>query len=279
MRIKPLFTLTEYICMRNALLTTFSLMLFAVVVSQSSTAFAQRQTCALELKVIEPNKSERDELKPIIGARAIATKFGSRRTIPAVMVEGQPIFPELTDGDYKITITKRGFKRTVQPISFICLAPSQDTLIYFKLERGSSSQTVAYEKLTVTAGIVTIGTKEPGDIAGSSDPGTVVANAVDSVPSTSRPVIRGGVLNGNAFSLPKPEYPAAARSAGVSGTVSVQITIDEVGNVIFATAVSGHPLLQSAAVEAARSARFKPTLLSGQPVRVSGVINYNFVLQ
>jgi protein TonB len=52
--------------------------------------------------------------------------------------------------------------------------------------------------------------------------------------------------------------------------------IDEKGNVLSATAISGHPLLRAAAVEAARGAKFSPTLLSGQPVKVSGVISYNF---
>jgi periplasmic protein TonB len=65
----------------------------------------------------------------------------------------------------------------------------------------------------------------------------------------------------------------------VQGTVTVQITVDRDGNVTEAKAVSGHPLLQQAAVAAARQARFKPTLLSGQPVRVLGVVTYNFVLR
>ncbi|MEP7213962.1 MAG: energy transducer TonB [Acidobacteriota bacterium] len=89
--------------------------------------------------------------------------------------------------------------------------------------------------------------------------------------------ISGGVLNGKATSLPKPPYPAAARAVRASGAVSVQVLIDESGNVVSASAVSGHPLLRSAAVQAARSAKFSPTQLSGQPVKVSGVITYNFV--
>jgi protein TonB len=62
-----------------------------------------------------------------------------------------------------------------------------------------------------------------------------------------------------------------------SGTVTVQVTIDESGNVVAAQAVSGHPLLQAAAVAAARQAKFSPTLLSGKPVKVTGVLTYNFV--
>src|SRR6266850_2513277 len=73
-------------------------------------------------------------------------------------------------------------------------------------------------------------------------------------PTPPRAPISGGVLNGKAISLPKPAYPPIARQAHASGTVVVQVTIDENGNVISAHAVSGHPLLQAVAVEAARGA-------------------------
>jgi len=98
-------------------------------------------------------------------------------------------------------------------------------------------------------------------------------------PTPPRAPISGGVLNGKAISLPKPAYPPIARAAHASGTVVVQVTIDENGSVIAAHAVSGHPLLQGAAVGAARQAKFSPTKLSGQPVKVTGVIQYNFVAQ
>jgi protein TonB len=96
-------------------------------------------------------------------------------------------------------------------------------------------------------------------------------------PKAAPKTISGGVLNGKATSLPKPPYPAAARAVRAAGAVSVQVLISETGSVISANAVSGHPLLRPAAVSAARGARFSPTLLSGQPVKVSGVITYNFV--
>lgn len=91
--------------------------------------------------------------------------------------------------------------------------------------------------------------------------------------------ISGGVLNGKAISLPKPPYPPIAKQARASGTVVVQVLIDERGNVVSARAVSGHPLLQAAAAAAARGAKFSPTKLSGKPVKVSGVITYNFTLE
>ena len=55
--------------------------------------------------------------------------------------------------------------------------------------------------------------------------------------------------------------------------------MDEEGKVIEAEAISGPEPLWAAAVEAARQARFPPTKLSGEPVRVTGVLTYNFVLQ
>jgi periplasmic protein TonB len=128
-----------------------------------------------------------------------------------------------------------------------------------------------------------------GGVSSGGPPPPVVAVADDAPPPPPKPtptpapkpktIVSGGVLNGKAISKPQPPYPAIAKAARASGTVTVQIVVDESGRVISASAVSGHPLLQQAAVAAARQARFSPTLLSGQPVKVSGVITYNFVLQ
>jgi TonB family protein len=96
---------------------------------------------------------------------------------------------------------------------------------------------------------------------------------------TKRRPISGGVLNGKAIVLPKPDYPADAKAAGVAGSVAVQVTIDEMGMVIEAKAVSGPPPLHQASVNAALQARFSPTSLMGEPVRVTGVIVFNFVRQ
>ena len=90
--------------------------------------------------------------------------------------------------------------------------------------------------------------------------------------------VSGGILNGKALYLPLPKYPPAARAAKASGAVSVHILIDEAGKIISAQAVSGHSLLQAAAVSAAQHARFGPTVINGAPVKVSGVITYNFHL-
>jgi TonB family protein len=91
--------------------------------------------------------------------------------------------------------------------------------------------------------------------------------------------VEGEVETGRALEMPKPRYPEMARMAHVSGQVVVQLLIDVDGTVMAAAAVSGHPLLYGVSVEAAKNSRFSPTTLNGKPVKVTGVIYYNFVGQ
>lgn len=100
----------------------------------------------------------------------------------------------------------------------------------------------------------------------------------DGMPPSTLKTIAGGILNSKATSLPKPPYPPAARAVRAEGMVVVSVTVDEDGNVEKANAMNGHPLLRQAAEQAARGAKFKPEKLSGQPVKVSGILNYNFTL-
>lgn len=90
-------------------------------------------------------------------------------------------------------------------------------------------------------------------------------------------LVKQGVINGKATKLPKPVYPRAARAAGIQGTVSVRITFDETGKVISAKAIDGPSELHQASEDAAWQSEFTPVKLSGQPVKVTGVIIYNFV--
>lgn len=152
---------------------------------------------------------------------------------------------------------------------------------------GTSSETSASpsparnESETSSAPRREIGSAPP---ASQSGPGS---SSVDLPPPPTAPAaphpspktISGGVLNGKAISKPQPTYPPIAKAAHASGLVTVQVLVDEKGSVISAHAISGHPLLISSAEAAARQAKFSPTVLSGQPVKVSGIITYNFVAQ
>jgi TonB family protein len=93
-------------------------------------------------------------------------------------------------------------------------------------------------------------------------------------------IVEDVVLNGRAIYLPKPPYNEAARRARAWGTVVIKVTVDELGRVIEAADMcGGNPLLVNPSLQSARGARFTPTKLSGQPVKVSGVITYRFVIR
>jgi len=96
-------------------------------------------------------------------------------------------------------------------------------------------------------------------------------------PGTTK--VSEGVLQGSAIRKPKPAYPAMAKATRASGPVQVVVTISEEGRVIEAYAASGHPLLRATAVETARQWVFTPTRLSNVPVKVQGVLTFNFVLE
>ena len=99
-------------------------------------------------------------------------------------------------------------------------------------------------------------------------------------PQDSGPLrLASTIISSKAIDKPAPPYPPVAKAAGVQGTVAVQIVVDEQGRVVSAKASSGNPLLLNAAVQAAYRARFTPTLLGGQPVKITGSITYNFVIR
>ncbi|MCA1625175.1 MAG: tetratricopeptide repeat protein [Acidobacteria bacterium] len=98
----------------------------------------------------------------------------------------------------------------------------------------------------------------------------------DSDVENQKITINGGVVNGKALNLPAPPYPPEARLKGASGAVNVSVTIDETGKVIFACATTGAKEFHRVTEAAAYQSKFHPTTLQGKPVRVTGVIVYNF---
>ena len=116
----------------------------------------------------------------------------------------------------------------------------------------------------------------------NSGKGTIVVldsePPTDSMPKPLLKPVSGGVLNGKALNLPAPIYPDAAKRMRTAGTVTVEVLVDENGKVMSAQATSGPQLLRDPAVQAALKAKFSSTKLSGQPVKVTGLINYKFSL-
>ena len=98
-------------------------------------------------------------------------------------------------------------------------------------------------------------------------------------PQTPRMIRKsGGVFQGSATRRVEPTYPPLAKAARISGSVVVEVTVGEQGDVISARAISGHPLLKDSAVAAAREWTFEQTKLEGVPVKVIGTVTFNFAL-
>jgi TonB family protein len=121
------------------------------------------------------------------------------------------------------------------------------------------------------------------DLQVTADANKRLAIADNEAPPVPRPrqllkPVSGGVLNGMALSLPAPSYPDVARRTRTEGVVQVEVIVDENGKVISARVVNGPTMLRDAASQAAYRAHFSPTKLSGLPVKVTGLINYNFTL-
>jgi VWFA-related protein/TonB family protein len=204
------------------------------------------------------------------------------RPEPVASAGGQPVIP-ISIGRSELTLTRPGpqpsARRTGGGNSVGPPGPDDDTE---RVERIASARSAVPREApssgsgTAAAPPSTPPAQPPPTPAPTPKPVPDTAQTSTQQPAPKKP-LTGGVLNGKALDLPKPLYPPAAKSIGVGGTVIVEVLIDESGKIISARAVSGPPLLQSAAVQAARLAKFSPTKLSGQPVQVIGTITYSFV--
>lgn len=88
-------------------------------------------------------------------------------------------------------------------------------------------------------------------------------------------IIAVGMLDGRAVEKPAPCYPVLVEKAHLGGRTVVEVLINTKGEVEHAGIVSGHPVVYNAVLEAARQAKFWPTLVQGQPVKVSGFLSYD----
>jgi len=103
----------------------------------------------------------------------------------------------------------------------------------------------------------------------------------DSEPPTKSSArrVEPSVMQGQAITQPPPVYPQMARMARVEGAVVLQAVIGTTGGVASVRAISGHPMLQQAAMDAVRQWRYRPYLVNGQPVEVETQVTVNFKLE
>ena len=90
--------------------------------------------------------------------------------------------------------------------------------------------------------------------------------------------ISGGVIAGNILVKTQPVYPQIARAAHQGGTVVLHAIISKAGTIEQLNVVSGPAMLQSSAMDAVKTWRYKPYLLNGEPTEVDTTIMVNFNL-
>jgi protein TonB len=208
----------------------------------------------------------------------------SKMTTSVAVIEGGKMSFEPTEVTYRSIMyyLDENMMKMAQPAP----APSSVATTSAPVKPSESADAKSKALPTVTRKTLSADSNAPAQLV-TSNVNTAGSPAVrlDSEPPTApapRPILKpvsGGVLNGTALSLPPPYYPENARRLRMSGVVVVQVVVDETGKVISAEAISGPSTFKDVALQAALKARFSPTKLSGQPVKVSGVINYKFALQ
>lgn len=252
------------------------LLLISLTVSLSARLSAQE--CVLKVGAWESNPEEvtasggtlHTRKGTVLKFTATAVNKRTGRSYSGVYLLGNAYFEEIPQGDYSITVKKPGFKTTVQEHHFSCDSVRNGfDFLDILVVRGNPSDIVTRGRTN------TIPPRDPDRFTVIGDPDNRMSEKP--VQKETPKQIADDVLIGKALVLPRPAYPPAARVVRAGGSVSVQVVIDEEGNVVSARPVSGHPLLMSAAKAAALRAKFSPTLLQGSPVKVSGVITYNFV--
>lgn len=229
--------------------------------------FAQVKTCNLRLHVfeyIEDNKTEyasllrMNQTNVITDAKAVAVNTLAKETFNSNLSSSKPYFYKVKEGKYEVTVSKNGYRKTMDLISLDCSITDRDNKYCesILLHRGD-------EKEVIKA--------NPTFYAGERPRGGACNLTL---PSPKLPPL---MQNGDALSLPKPAYPAAARALRIFGDVSVYVLIDETSIVVEAKAFRGHELLRKAAEKVALEAKFTPTLIEKTPVKTIGIITYDFV--
>jgi outer membrane biosynthesis protein TonB len=231
-------------------------LLILVVGACFSTIEAQTNSCGLSLRVFAIEEGEIGNWKTIVEAKAEIVNLATKKKQSFSVQTNSPQLPNIIEGNYKVAVKKNGFKSTNKQIEVDCRYANIEGVFseVIFLWKGKTTQTVEMNSSVMNA----------------------VGHSESFETQQQESSKQNQTVNGKAVVLKKPSFPIAARAVKATGAVSVQVVINELGEVIFAEAKSGHPLLRSAAVGAAKGSQFLPTILNGNPIKVTGFVVYNF---
>lgn len=205
----------------------------------------------------------------VVAMRQIAAKAAKRAVFAPAMSGGKPVASQT-----RLTF----FFINPHPKKEVGSVPARVATGTASEQTGEPARDSGVTRLGIIGGIASSPSDVPKDTGAATDGGRIIIPE-GSTASSDTKTLSGGVLNGKAVALARPAYPAAARAIKASGSVQVQVVIDTNGTVLTAEPKSGHPLLRASARHAACDSSFAPTLLSGEPVLVAGIITYNFTFE
>ena len=178
--------------------------------------------------------------------------------------EGKLVFQKLSSGEYGVMAEKSGFNNSFFKVPLDCASLGDGAMRGVKIPLWKSDDARVL-KLEFENGSGRLVLRDPSQLKTPEFVASLYGRIVDK-----------GVISGNALRLARPEFPDAAFRANVRGSVHVMVTIGYDGLIESAEAIKGPQLLREAAESAARNSLFAPTFLDGTPVKVKGVIIYNF---
>ena len=231
----------------------FSVIFLAIVFVTNSQA--QTPVCNLQINTFELETDGKFQGKSIGDITAFLNDRSSKKEFKPSFLMSDISFINLVSGEYAVELKKDGYQRRLKKINLDCGIAELGTVskaIFF--QKGNSKEITGFNPTIFS-------------IAESKTEGL-----------QSEKLSNNSTVNGKAIKFVTPVYPAAAKSLSVVGEVRVKVLIDEDGDVESAEAQSGHPLLRAAAEKAAKKSSFSPTILDKQPVKIAGIIVYNFVL-
>lgn len=228
---------------------SFLLLIFAFSGISAQTTLPNNQAssnCRIQIKVYSIDSIKEDNPRSLSGVQVLLRNAAGK---PIKATSSGPQYTDLPAGEYEVSASLSGYQPTVKAFRVACDNPyiAPESFIPEVLFLWKNDKT---EPMKMASG--TFGIKQ------------------DATPS--QPFV-------DAVRLGKPVYPPAARRVRAAGTVNIQVTLNELGTVVDARPVSGHPLLFPPAIKAALESKFRPTILQDLPVKVTGVIVYNFTAQ